>query len=75
MIKASIIMSSNPILATLIAATMRREHLAKIPLFGVFLGFVAAEVMINSWNGAEFGVSTLRGNLFVFINSATLALY
>lgn len=74
-INAAIIMTSNPILATIMAAILLRERLARIRVFGVFLGFAAAVVMITSGNQAEFGASTLRGDFFVLINSATYALY
>ena len=74
-INAAIIMTSNPILATIMAAILLRERLAKIRIFGVILGFAAAVVMISSGNAAEFDSSTMRGDIFVLINSATYALY
>ena len=74
-INAAIIMTSNPILATIIAAILLRERLAPLRIFGVFLGAAAAVVMIAAGSEAQFGGTTIRGDLFVLINSATYALY
>jgi len=74
-INAAIIMTSNPILATIIAAILLKERLAPWRIFGVLLGAAAALVMITSGSEAQFGGSTMRGDLFVLINSATYALY
>lgn len=74
-INAAIIMTSNPILATIMAAILLKERLAFLKIFGVILGFVAATVMIGFGNDAQFGTASIRGDLFVFINSATYALY
>lgn len=74
-INAAIIMTSNPILATIIAAILLKERLAWLRIFGVILGFAAAVVMITSGNQAEFGTASIRGDVFVLINSATYALY
>jgi drug/metabolite transporter (DMT)-like permease len=74
-INAAIIMTSNPILATLIAAIILKERLAYWRIFGVFLGAAAAVMMIASDSQAQFGNTSIRGDLFVLINSATYALY
>jgi drug/metabolite transporter (DMT)-like permease len=68
-------MTSNPILATIIAAILLKERLAALRIFGVFLGAAAAIVMVTYGSKAQFGVSSIRGDLFVLINSATYALY
>ncbi len=74
-INASIIMTSNPILATIIAAILLKERLAPWRIFGVFLGFAAAVVMIRSGKETSFGGNSALGDFYVLINSATYALY
>ncbi len=74
-INAAIIMTSNPILATIVAAILLKERLAFLRIFGVFLGAAAAVFMITSGSEAHFGASSMRGDVFVLINSATYALY
>lgn len=74
-INAAIIMTSNPILATIIAAILLKERLAYWRIIGVFLGAAAAVLMIISDNQAQFGNTNIRGDFFVLINSATYALY
>jgi drug/metabolite transporter (DMT)-like permease len=74
-INAAIIMTSNPIFATIIAAILLKERLAYWRIIGVFLGAAAAVLMIASDNQTQFGNISIRGDLFVLINSATYALY
>lgn len=74
-INASIIMTSNPILATILGAIILKERLASWRIFGVFLGAAAALVMITSGKEQAFGSSSIQGDLYVLINSLTYALY
>jgi drug/metabolite transporter (DMT)-like permease len=74
-INASIIMTSNPILATIMSTLLLKEHLSKVRIFGVFLGFGAALIMISSGSSTSFDKSSIQGDIYVLINSATYALY
>jgi len=74
-INAAIIMTSNPILATIIAAILLKERLEYFRVIGILLGAFGAIAIVSTGNEVKFGNASIRGDLFVLINSATYALY
>jgi drug/metabolite transporter (DMT)-like permease len=74
-INASIIMTSNPIIVMLISAVLLRQKITALKLLGVFLGAAGAISLLLL---SEFDVtktSSVKGDLFILINSTSWAFY
>ncbi len=74
-INASILMTSGPIITSIFAFFLIRERLTFMKVTGIILGTSGA-VMIILMNG-NFSLSSdlFLGNLFLFLNAASFALY
>ncbi len=75
-INASLIMITTPILVLIMAAIIIKEKITARKMFGVFLGCLGAGLII--WwgsSGGGLGDSSRLGDLFVFINASSYALY
>lgn len=73
-INAALIMTSTPILVTLMAFLFLREHLKWIQSGGIALGLAGAVTLILQYQHAT-GKPTAMGDLMVFINATSYALY
>jgi drug/metabolite transporter (DMT)-like permease len=75
-INASVIMTSNPILVLLISAILLKEPIRKGRLMGILLGGAGAVYLILGKGSVHLLESdTSLGNLFVFINATSYAIY
>ena len=73
-INAALIMTSTPILVTLMAFLFLKEHLRWIQSAGIALGLAGAVTLILQYRHSS-GKPTAMGDLMVFINAASYALY
>ncbi|HEY9222142.1 MAG TPA: EamA family transporter [Lutibacter sp.] len=73
-IDASIIITATPVLVLVFSAFMLKERITLIKLIGIELGAIGAALLILYGKKAG-GTSSVLGNLFVFINTGTYALY
>lgn len=74
-INASIIITVIPILILFFAHYILKDKITTIKLLGIILGASGALIIILSKGSSDFKSSTLLGNLFIFINAASWALY
>jgi drug/metabolite transporter (DMT)-like permease len=74
-ISASVIMVTTPIIVLTFSAFFLKEKATKRKLSGIFIGMFGAILLIVYGN--EIGVSSnaVLGNILVFINAASFALY
>ncbi len=73
-INASLIMVTTPILVILIAIASKKESFAWATALGVTLGAIGAISLIFN-KSFSFEQSTILGDLFVFINACSYAIY
>lgn len=73
-IDASIIITAVPVLVLVFSAFILKERITAIKLIGITLGGIGAVLLILYGKKAG-GTSSILGNLFVFINASTYALY
>jgi drug/metabolite transporter (DMT)-like permease len=77
-INAAIIMTTNPILVLVAASIMLKERIQWVKIIGIALGLGGASLLIlfnSSKANLSFGTNTLLGDLFVFLNATSYALY
>jgi len=77
-INAAIIMTTNPILVMIAASIMLKERIQWIKVMGISLGLGGALslILFNSSEATlDFGANTLLGDLLVFLNATSYALY
>jgi len=75
-INASLIMITVPILVLLMAAMLINERITRHKLLGILLGSAgAAYIVVSSYSGGGGAASNWLGDLCVFINAASYALY
>lgn len=75
-INASVIMTSNPVLVLMMSAILLKEKLKPIKIVGVLLGGVGAVLLIlSSANGDYTLPAVSRGNLLIFFNATSYAIY
>jgi len=74
-INAAIIMTSNPILVMIFAALIIRERITVTKLGGVFLGLAGAAALILHGKSLSVENEGLIGDLFIFLNATSYALY
>ena len=73
-IDASIIMTSGPVMVLLFSRILLKEKITLLKILGIVIGAFGALLLI--WYGQKSsGTSSLLGNLFVFINACSYALY
>lgn len=73
-INASIIMVGVPILVLFFSHFLIRERISKNKLIGIILGFTGSAFLITRAGGPTFQGNSL-GNLFIFINVSSYALF
>ena len=73
-IDASIIMTSGPVMVLFFSYIFLKEKITNRKILGVVVGGLGAVLLI--WYGRnETGSSSLLGNVFVFVNACSYALY
>ncbi len=72
---ASVIHTANPIIVMLIAAFVINEKITLLKSIGVFLGLSGALFLIFTSNRSSNSMSSFVGNLFIFANGASYAIY
>ena len=73
-IDSSIIITAVPVLILIFSAFILKEKITTLKLIGIALGGIGAILLILYGKKAG-GTSSFLGNLFVFINACTYALY
>ena len=73
-IDASIIITAVPVMVLIFSAFILKERITLIKLIGIALGGIGAVLLILYGQKAG-GTSSVLGNIFVFINACTYALY
>ncbi|MDC0204375.1 DMT family transporter [Flavobacteriales bacterium] len=74
-INAAIVMTINPILVILLSFLIIKEAITFRKSLGILLGLVGASMLILKGGGIDFSPNNQSGNLFVFINASSYALY
>ncbi len=73
-IDASIIITSIPVMVLIFSALILKEKITKNKLLGITIGGIGAILLV--WYGKNSGgTSSMLGNLFIFINACSYALY
>lgn len=74
-INAAIVMTINPILVIILSLIIINESITLKKLLGIFCGLFGAATLILKNGGIDFSSSYHTGNLLVFINASSYALY
>jgi drug/metabolite transporter (DMT)-like permease len=74
-INSAIIMTSNPIMVVLLAFFFLKERIVPLKIIGILVGAFGAVWLIVIGNTDTTGSHSLLGDVFIFINSLTYALY
>lgn len=74
-INASIIMVSTPILVLIFSAILIKERISSRKIFGVFIGLIGAVSLILFKSTSIQNEATFYGDLFIFLNASSYALY
>ncbi len=73
-IDASIIMTAAPVLVLVFSAFILKEKITSLKIIGIILGSIGAITLI-SYGNKSGGTSSTLGNLFIFLNASSYALY
>lgn len=73
-IDASVIMTAAPILVLIFSAIILKEKITSLKIIGIALGTIGAITLVSYGNKLG-GTSSALGNLFVFLNASSYALY
>ena len=73
-IDASIISTSIPVMVLIFSAFILKEKITKYKILGIAIGGIGALLLILYGNQSQ-GTSSLLGNVYVFINTCSYALY
>ena len=74
-INAAIIMTTNPILVIVISAFLIGEKITLQKIIGIFFGIVGAGTLILNSGSISFDNYFFIGNILVFINATSYAIY
>jgi drug/metabolite transporter (DMT)-like permease len=74
-INASIIITVIPVVILVFSHFMLKEKITTIKVFGIMLGAAGALLVILSSGSGDFGSRTMLGDLLIFINAVSWALY
>lgn len=74
-INAGIIMTSNPILVLVASAFILKTRITLLKIFGIILGVGGALLILLFKKGFAFGSDTIIGDLFIFLNALSYAIY
>ncbi len=73
-IDASIIITAIPVMVLIFSAIILKEKITRNKLLGITIGAIGAVLLIGYGNTTG-GNSSILGNLFIFINACSYALY
>jgi drug/metabolite transporter (DMT)-like permease len=74
-INASIIITVIPVLVLIFSHFLLKEKINTVKVLGIISGAAGALIIILSAGAGNFGSATMLGNLFIFINATSWALY
>ncbi len=74
-IQAAIILTANPILVMVAAAFLAGERITSLRIAGIALGIAGALLLILQRPSQPEGSDELLGNVLIFLNAASYALY
>ena len=74
-INAAIIMTSNPVVVMLFSLWILKEAITMQKTFGLLLGLSGAALLITAGSDFSFGSETFEGDIYVFLNASSYALY
>lgn len=72
---ASIIMTSNPIIVLIVASIMLKNRITPIKIAGIIAGMAGALGIIWLSTGGQSEITSVRGDLFILINSISYGFY
>lgn len=74
-INAAIIMTCNPILVLVFSAFLIKERITPYKVLGIFLGLAGAAGLILNKASLSIDSSNFIGDLFIFLNATSYAIY
>ncbi len=74
-INAAIMMTTNPILVLVIASFIIKERINVMKMLGIVAGLGGALILISFGKEFGFGMETIAGDVMVFINAVSYAVY
>ena len=74
-INAAIVMTISPILVIFLSFLIIKEVVTFRKILGILLGLLGASILILKSGGIDFSSNHQTGNVFVFINASSYALY
>ncbi len=74
-INAAIIMTCNPILVLVMSALLIGERITKLKVMGIIVGLLGAVGLILSKADLSISSNNLKGDLFIFLNAFSYAIY
>ena len=74
-INAAIVMTISPILVIFLSFLIIKEVVTFKKILGILLGLLGASILILKSGGIDFSSNHQTGNMFVFINASSYALY
>jgi drug/metabolite transporter (DMT)-like permease len=74
-INASIIMTSNPIMVLIISSVLLGDKITTSKLIGIIIGGAGAVLLLISTKGQSSGHASFEGDLMIFINAMSYAIY
>lgn len=74
-INAAIIMTCNPILVLVFSAFLIKERITPFKVLGIFLGLAGAAGLILNNSSLSIDSSNFIGDLFIFLNATSYAIY
>jgi drug/metabolite transporter (DMT)-like permease len=74
-INASIIITVIPVLILIFSHYILKERITTIKVFGIVMGATGALIVILSAGNGDFKSGTMLGNLLIFVNAVSWALY
>lgn len=74
-INAGIIMTSNPILVLIASAIILKNRITLTKVSGIALGIAGALLLLLFKKDFSFGSTTLKGDLFIFLNAISYGIY
>ena len=74
-INAAIIMTSNPVVVMLFSLWILKEAITLQKSIGLFIGLSGAALLITAGSGFSFTSQTFAGDVYVFLNASSYALY
>jgi len=73
-IDASIIITAIPVMVLIFSALILKEKITKNKLLGIAIGAIGA-ILLVGYGNTSGGTSSMLGNLFIFSNACSYALY